>query len=44
MVRRGGQGQQLVRVGIDKVGAGEVAVYDGPGLRKKVLGAVSSAP
>ena len=44
MSLRGGQGQQLVRVGIDKVGAGEVAVYDGPGLRKKVLGAVSSAP
>lgn len=44
MSLRGGQGQQLVRIGIDKVGAGEVAVYDGPGLRKKVLGAVSSAP
>jgi hypothetical protein len=44
MSLRGGQGQQLVRVGIDKVGAGEVAVYDGPGLRKKVLGAVSTAP
>jgi len=41
---RGGQGQQLVRAGIDKVGAGEVAVYDGPGLRKKVLGAVTTAP
>ena len=44
MSLRGGQGQQLVRMGIDTVGAGEVAVYDGPGLRKKVLGAVSTAP
>ncbi|MDA1262877.1 MAG: hypothetical protein O3B75_08290 [Planctomycetota bacterium] len=41
---RSGSGSQLVRIGVDRVGAGEVAVYDGPGTRKRVLSAISSAP
>ncbi|MSR28740.1 MAG: hypothetical protein EXS03_04085 [Phycisphaerales bacterium] len=41
---RGGTGSQLVRLGVDRVGAGEVAVYDGPGTRKRVLNATSAQP
>ncbi len=41
---RSGTGSQLVRLGIDRVGAGEVAVYDGPGTRKRVLNATSAQP
>lgn len=41
---RSGSGSQLVRVGVDRIGAGEVAVYDGPGTRKRVLSAIASAP
>ncbi len=37
---RSGSGSQLVRVGVDRLGAGEVAVYDGPGTRKRVLSAI----
>ncbi len=37
---RSGAGSQLVRIGVDRVGAGEVAVYDGTGLRKRVLSAI----
>ena len=41
---RSGTGSQLVRVGVDRIGAGEIAVYDGPGTRKRVLSAVSTSP
>ena len=41
---RSGSGSQLVRVGVDRIGAGEVAVYDGSGTRKRVLSAIASAP
>ncbi|MSR45336.1 MAG: hypothetical protein EXS15_08320 [Phycisphaerales bacterium] len=39
---RNGSGSQIVRVGIDRIGAGEVAVYDGPGTRKRVLSAIAT--
>ena len=41
---RGGSGSQLVRLGVDRVGAGEVAVYDGTGTRKRVLNATAAQP
>ncbi len=41
---RSGNGGQIVRLGIDRVGGGEVAVYDGPGARKRVLNASSAQP
>lgn len=41
---RSGSGSQLVRLGIDRIGAGEVAVFDGPGLRKRVLNATATQP
>lgn len=41
---RSGAGSTLVRVGVDRIGAGEVAVYDGPGTRKRLLSAIASPP
>lgn len=41
---RSGSGSQLVRIGVDRIGAGEVAVYDGPGTRKRVLSAIATTP
>lgn len=41
---RSGTGSQLVRLGVDRLGAGEVAVYDGPGTRSRVLSAIANAP
>ncbi len=41
---RSGSGSQLVRIGVDRIGAGEVAVFDGPGTRKRVLSAIATAP
>ena len=41
---RSGGGSQLVRIGVDRIGAGEVAVYDGPGTRKRVLSAIAPTP
>lgn len=41
---RSGTGSQLVRLGVDRIGAGEVAVYDGPGTRSRVLSAIANAP
>ena len=39
-----GTGGQLVRLGVDRLGGGEVAVYDGPGTRKRVLNATAAQP
>jgi len=41
---RSGAGSTLVRVGVDRIGAGEVAVYDGPCTRKRVLSAIAAPP
>lgn len=41
---RSGSGSQLVRIGVDRVGAGEVSIYDIQGTRKRVLSAISSTP
>lgn len=41
---RSGAGSTLVRMGVDRIGAGEVAVYDGPGTRKRLLSAIAAPP
>jgi hypothetical protein len=41
---RSGAGSTLVRLGVDRIGAGEVAVYDGPGTRKRLLSAIAAPP